>query len=115
MGFKLPDHKDRQGDAQKAKADALAKFKAKTAEIDPALVAERAASRAAAEERRIAAAAEKRAAQEAAKIAAAAAKEAARLKAEEDAKITEEMREAERKRLRDERYAARKAAKGKKR
>lgn len=111
MGFKLPDHKDRQGDALKARQAALEKFKAKTAEIDPAVVAERAASRAAAESRRIAAAAEKKAAQEQAKVAAVAAKEAARLKAEEDAKITEEMREAERKRLRDERYAARKAAK----
>ena len=111
MAFKLPDHKDRQGAAAKARLEALEKFKSKTAEIDPAAVAERAATRAAAESRRVAAAAEKRAAQEAAKLAAIAAKEAARLKAEEDAKITEEMREAERKRLRDERYAARKAAK----
>ena len=111
MGFKLPDHKDRQGAAAKARLEALEKFKAKSAEIDPAVVAERAATRAATEARRVAAAAEKKAAQEAAKLATLAAKEAARIKAEEDAKITEEMREAERKRLRDEKYAARKAAK----
>jgi hypothetical protein len=111
MGFKLPDHKDRQGDAIKARTAALEKFKAKAAAIDPAAVAERAAAKAATEARRMAAAAEKKAATEAAKQAAIEAKEAARLKAEEDAKITEEMREAERKRVRDERYAARKAAK----
>jgi hypothetical protein len=83
MGFKLPDHKDRQGDAIKARTAALEKFKAKAAAIDPAAVAERAAAKAATEARRMAAA----------------------------AITTVELREAERKRVRDERYAARKAAK----
>ena len=108
-GFKTPDFNDRTAAAQKAKLAALEKLRAKPP-VDEALIAERAAKRAAREAAESAKREAKRAAEAEAKAAKA---EAARLAAEA-AKVPEKPKptEAELKAARDARYAARKKRKG---
>ena len=104
--FKEPNFQDRVASASKAKADALAKLRAKPPR-DEAEVAERAKR---AEEQAAAkaeAARAKRAAREEEKAAKAAAAEAAAQEAEKNRKVP--LTEAEKKAERDARYAARKA------
>lgn len=103
-GFKLPDYNDRMGASALAKQKALEQLRAKPP-VDEAVVAARAAAR----EARDAADAEKRAAKRAAD------EEAKRLKREkaqaEAAAATvvqPELTDAERKAIRDAKYAARK-------
>lgn len=111
-GYKEPSFQDRVTAAAKARDKALAKLQAK-APLDPAIVAERAAKAAARE----AALAEKSAAAKAdreAKAAARAAEAAARAAEAEAKALAEnvpELTEAEKKALRDAKYAARKARK----
>ncbi|MEQ1499441.1 MAG: DUF6481 family protein [Novosphingobium sp.] len=100
-GYKEPSLQERTALAQKAREKAL-KMLAEKPAIDPAVLAERAAARAARE----AAAAEK----SAAKRAAIAAAKAEKLAAAQIAKPVE-LTEAEKKAIRDERYAARKSRK----
>jgi DNA gyrase/topoisomerase IV subunit B len=102
--FKLPDHNDRMGASALAKQKALEQLKAKPP-VDEAVVAARIAAR----EAREAADAEKRAAKRAAE------EEAKRLKREKAqaaavpaAAPAPELTEAERKAIRDAKYAARK-------
>ena len=105
MAYKDPGFNDRIASAAKAKQAALEKLKSRPP-VDEAAVAARIAAREAKE----AAAAERRAAQIAAREQAAAEKaEAKRLAAEaEAAKKKPELTEAEKKAIRDARYAARK-------
>lgn len=108
MSYKDPGFNDRIASAAKAKQAALDKLKAKPP-IDEAAVAARLAARAAKEaadaEKRIAKIAERE--REAAEKA-----ERKRLAAEEEAaKIKPELTEAEKKAIRDARYAARKQRK----
>ena len=108
MAYKDPGFNDRIAAAAKAKEAALAKLKARP-EIDEATVAARLAAREAKE----AAAAEKRAAKIAEREREAAEKaERKRIAAEaEAAKAKPELSEAEKKAIRDARYAARKQRK----
>lgn len=112
-GFKDPSFQERTAAAQRAKAEALAKLRAKPP-IDEATVAERLAR----SEAKAAAEAEKRQAKLAAKAEAEAARQAqaqaeadAAAAAAEAASRKVELTEAEKKAARDARYAARKARK----
>jgi len=114
-GYKEPGFQDRVAAATKARERALAKLKAKPAP-DPAVLAERAAKaaeREAALAQRAAERAEAKRLAEEAKAAELAAEEAAKAAAEAEriAAIVPEMTDEERKILRDQRYAARKARK----
>jgi hypothetical protein len=105
-GFKLPDYNDRMGASALAKQKALEQLKAKPP-VDEAVVAAKAAAR----EAREAAEAEKRAAKRAAEEEA---KRLKREKAEAAAAVptpvaAPELTEAERKAIRDAKYAARKS------
>jgi len=109
-GYKEPGFQDRVKAAEEARAKALAKLKAKPP-VDPAVLAERAAKAA---EREAAQVAKREAAKAAkAEAEAAAAAEAARL--EEEARKAAPppppppLTEAEKKAIRDAKYAARKA------
>jgi len=106
MAYKEPTFKDRAALSAKAKQAALEKLKAKPP-IDPAIVAERAAARAAKEEAEAQKRAEKKAAIEQAKLDKIAKVEAARLEAEQLV-LRAQKTEAEKKAERDARYAARK-------
>jgi hypothetical protein len=107
--YKEPSFKDRAALSAQAKQAALEKLKAKPP-VDPAVVAERAAARAAKEEAEAQKRAEKKAAMEQAKLDKIAKAEAARIEAEQ-AVAKSQMTEAEKKAARDARYAARKARK----
>ncbi len=107
--FKDPGFQERTASANDAKLKALEKLRAKPA-IDPAVAAERAAARAAKEEAERAKRQAKRDAEEEAKAAKkAAAAEAAARALEAEAKS--QMSDADKKALRDAKYAARKAKK----
>lgn len=104
--FKDPGFADRVALAAAAKQKALDQLRAKPP-VDEAVLAERRAAR----EAKDAAEAEKRAAKKAAQEAARAAKEEAAAAAAAAAPKSKELTEAERKAIRDERYAARKKRK----
>jgi len=114
-GYKEPGFQDRVAAAAKARDSALARLKAKPP-VDPAVVAERIEKARLKEEAQAQRAADRvaeRAAAEAARLAAEEARaveEAAKAQAIADA-IVPELTEAERKQLRDAKYAARKARK----
>ena len=107
--YKEPSFKDRAALSAQAKQAALEKLKSK-APIDPAIVAERAAARAAKEAAEAEKRAAKKAAMEQAKLDKIAKAEAAKLEVEQQA-VRVELTEAEKKAARDARYAARKKRK----
>lgn len=104
--FKDPSFQERVGRAAAAKEKALQQLRAKPP-VDPAVLAERAAARAAGEQAEAEKRAARKAAQDRAKAEKAAAAEAARAAAARPA--VRLPTEAERKATRDARYAARKA------
>lgn len=104
--FKEPSFKDRAALSAEAKQRALEKLKAKPA-LDPAIVAERAAARAVKEAAEAQKRADKKAAIEQAKLDKIAKAEEAQRAAEEAVKKVQ-MSEADKKAMRDARYAARK-------
>jgi hypothetical protein len=104
--YKEPSFKDRAALSAQAKQQALEKLKAKPP-IDPAVVAERAAKRAAREAAEAQRRADKIAAAEQARLDKIAKAEAAKAEAEQQV-IRAQLTEAEKKAARDARYAARK-------